>query len=210
MRIDYYLTPLSPFTYLAGDRLERIAEARGARVRYRPADMGRILAAGGTRPVPERPLARQEYRLQELERIARREGLPINLHPAHWPTDPVPGSLAIIAAQEAAEAGEPGDVGAVVRALLEACWARERDIAEAAVIADALDQAGFSPRLLDERTEPRAREIYEENTEAALAAGVFGAPFYIVGDARFWGQDRLSYLDEHLDRLTGEEEDRDD
>ena len=41
---------------------------------------------------------------------------------------------------------------------------------------------------------------YRANTEAAIAAGVFGAPFYVVDGEVFWGQDRLDYLDDHLDR----------
>ena len=48
----------------------------------------------------------------------------------------------------------------------------------------------------------KAEDTYRELTEAALAAEVFGAPFYIVGDERFWGQDRLDMLDWHLGRQT--------
>lgn len=206
MRIDYYFSPLSPFTYLAGDRLERIAEARGAQVDYRPVDIAAVFEEVGALPVPKRHRFRQEYRLQELERIARRTGLPINLAPANWPTDPVPAALAVIAAQDAARARGEGDPGAVARALLEACWARDLDVADPAVVGEALEAGGFEPRLMDAETEARAREIYDANTARALEAGVFGAPFYVVGDARFWGQDRLSYLDEHLDRLAGGEE----
>jgi 2-hydroxychromene-2-carboxylate isomerase len=210
MRIDYYFTPLSPFTYLAGDRLERIAEAREAEIDYHPVDMARIFEAVGGLPVHKRHPSRQAYRLQELERIARRTGMPINLHPAHWPTDPLPASLAIIAAQEAARENGGGDPGAVARALLEACWARDLDIADPKVVAEALSDAGFPADLVQGEREARAREIYAADTDRALEAGVFGAPFYIVGDARFWGQDRLSYLDEHLDRLSGREEERED
>ena len=37
----------------------------------------------------------------------------------------------------------------------------------------------------------------------AVEAGVFGGPFYIVreSDERFWGQDRLEFLDRHLASL---------
>ena len=43
-----------------------------------------------------------------------------------------------------------------------------------------------------------AEGIYQANTEAAIAAGVFGAPFYVVDGEMFWGQDRLDYLDDCL------------
>ena len=40
-----------------------------------------------------------------------------------------------------------------------------------------------------------AAETYANNLEEAVSRGVFGVPFYIVGDERFWGQDRLEDLD---------------
>jgi 2-hydroxychromene-2-carboxylate isomerase len=45
---------------------------------------------------------------------------------------------------------------------------------------------------------------YEKNLDDAVAAGAFGAPFYIVTDTdeRFWGQDRLEDLDYYLESLT--------
>jgi 2-hydroxychromene-2-carboxylate isomerase len=41
-------------------------------------------------------------------------------------------------------------------------------------------------------------ETYADNLERAVASGVFGSPFYLIGDERFWGQDRLDDLDAHL------------
>lgn len=189
--IDYYFTPLSPFAYLAGDGLETIAAKHGATIAYHPVNFMRVMETMGGLPVPKRHPARQSYRLQELPRIARRNGLPLTLHPAHWPTDPVPASAAIIAAERAGG----GDVGALARALLAACWAEEKDIADQAVVDAAVKNAGFDPAALD--IEAAKAEI-EPLTDKAIQAEVFGAPFYIVDGEKFWGQDRLVYLDDHL------------
>lgn len=194
MRIDYFFSAISPFAYLAGDRLERIAERHGAEVAYKPVDILALFARTGGTPPAERPPARQSYRLQELRRQAKKRGLPIVLQPAHFPTNAAPASYAIIAAQAAAQTGGQGDTGALVRAILAACWAEERDIAEDAVIREALAQAGFDPALAD-RGLLAGAETYARNLEDAVEAGVFGAPFYVVGDERFWGQDRLEDLD---------------
>lgn len=191
--IDYYLSTISPFAYLAGDRLERIAEAHGADIRYRPLDILALFQRTGGVPPGERHPARQAHRLQELRRQAAKRGMPINLQPAHFPTNPAPASYAVIAAQT----DGAGDVGALLRNLLAACWAEERDIAEDAVIRDCLERAGFDPALADKGLLSGA-EAYAANLEEAVAAGVFGAPFYVVGEERFWGQDRLEDLDLHL------------
>ena len=192
--VDYYFSTLSPFAYLAGDGLERIAARHGADVTYKPLDIMALFArTGGVAPADRHP-SRNAYRAQELARQARKRGLPINPGPAHWPTNPAPSSYAIIAAQNAGG----GDVGALVQSVLRACWAEERDIAEDEVVRDCLARAGFDPALADSGLLSGA-ETYAANLEDAVEAGVFGAPFYVVDSGQtFWGQDRLEDLDLHL------------
>lgn len=192
--IDYYFSTLSPFAYLAGSGLEEIAARHGASVTYKPLDIMALFArTGGTAPAERHP-SRNAYRAQELPRQARKRGLPLNLKPAHWPTNPAPSSYAIIAAQNAGG----GDVGALVQSVLRACWAEERDIAEDSVVRDCLQQAGFDPALADTGLLSGA-ETYAANLEEAVNAGVFGAPFYVLDSGQsFWGQDRLEDLDLHL------------
>lgn len=194
--IDYYLFPLSPFGYLAGMRLEEIAARRGARIVYKPVQLFRIFAATGTPLVKDRHVSRQKYRLMDAARVAKAAGLPINLQPRHWPTNPVPASAAIIAAQAAGG----GDLGALVHGFLRAVWAEERDIAEDAVVREGLAAAGFDPELADAGLLSGA-ETLERNTDEALRRMVFGAPSYVVGEEIFWGQDRLALLDAHLGEI---------
>ena len=191
-RIDYYFSVLSPFSYLAGLGLEEVAARRGATIAYRPMDIMKVFAETGGVPVPQRHPSRIAYRKQELRRISARRGLAFNLQPAHWPTNPVPASCALIAV---AEAG--GDAGALAHACLRAVWAEERDIGEAAVVAAILGEGGHDAAALAPAM-AAAEATYQANTEAAVAAGVFGAPFYVVDGEVFWGQDRLDYLDDHL------------
>jgi 2-hydroxychromene-2-carboxylate isomerase len=191
-RIDYYFSVLSPFTYLAGLGLEEVAARRGATIAYRPMDIMMLFAETGGVPVPQRHPSRIAYRKQELLRIAARRDLPFNLQPAHWPTNPVPASLAVIAV---AEAG--GDAGTLTHAFLRAVWAEERDIGDPAVVTAILGENGHDAAALAPAM-AAAEATYHTNTEAAKAAGVFGAPFYVVDGQLFWGQDRLDYLDDFL------------
>ncbi|GAB4385986.1 DsbA family protein [Albidovulum sp.] len=196
--IDYFFSTLSPFTYLAGTRLEEIAARHGADITYKPIDIGALFARTGGTPLPERHQSRREYRLQELTRQAARAGMKINLQPRYWPANAAPSSYAIISAQRAKADGAEGDLGGLVHAILRACWAEDRDIADEAVIRELLAQAGFDPDLAS-RGMVAAAESYAGNLEEAVSRGVFGSPFYITDDGqRFWGQDRLDDLDLHL------------
>ncbi len=193
-QIDYYFSTVSPYTYLAGNRLEEIAEKHGATITYKPLDILALFArTGGIHP-KERHVSRQEYRLQDMRRRAARADLPLNLQPAYWPANSAPSSYAIIAAQNAGG----GNLGQLVHSLTAACWAREKNIADEQVIRECLSAAGFDPDLVNSGLLEGA-ETYARNLEDAVSAGVFGAPFYITGnDERFWGQDRLDDLDRFL------------
>lgn len=194
--IDYFFSCVSPFTYLAGTRMEAVAAQHGATITYKPVDLPQLFArTGGVMPKDRHP-SRQEYRLQELRRGAAKAGVPMNLKPAHWPTNPAPTAYAIIAAQRAGG----GDLGGLVSFYTAACWAHERDIAQDDVVREGLAANGFDPGLADSGLLTGAEE-YAANLEEAVARGVFGAPFYIVGDERFWGQDRIDDLAAHLAAL---------
>lgn len=191
VQIDYFFGTISPYAYLAGMRMEEIAEKHGASITYKPVDLISLFSRTGGVPPKERHESRQAYRLQELRRQSVKAGLPMNLRPAHWPTNAAPSSYAIIAAIKAGG----GDIGALVHGILRACWAEERDIAQDDVVRDCLSGAGFDPDLADKGMLASA-ETYMRNLEDAVSAGVFGAPFYVVdGGERFWGQDRLDDLD---------------
>ena len=124
--IDCYFGTFSPFTYLAGLRLEEIAAKHGATVGYKPLDLMALFARTGGVPPKERHPNRQAYRLQELRRAVAKTGLPLNMQPAFFPTNPAPSSYAFIGAQKAGG----GDLGKLRFAIGRACWAEDKDIAE--------------------------------------------------------------------------------
>ena len=192
-QIDYFFSVLSPFAYLAGDRLEAIAARRNASIRYAPLDIMELFSRTGGVPPGQRHESRIAYRLQDLSRVASFNDMKINLAPRHWPTDPVPASVAIIRARS----GE-GDIGLLVQKILTACWLEERDIAVPEVIGTCLEASGFGQQT-NGMSVDEAQEVYSQNTEEAVSRNVFGSPSYVVGDQVFWGQDRLAHLDRFLE-----------
>lgn len=196
--IDYYFSTPSPWAYLAGDRLERIAASHGATITWKPVALSDlILKIENNQPRPERSPGRMAYRDQELARWAEHLGLPLNLRPRHFPVNGAPAAYAIIAAQAAG-----ADVGPLAHAIGRAVWAEDRDIADDTVLRAILSEQGLDPGLVDSGLLLGA-ETYARNLNEAAEAGVFGVPFYIIreSDQRFWGQDRLDFLDRALAQL---------
>ncbi|MEM8698070.1 MAG: 2-hydroxychromene-2-carboxylate isomerase [Pseudomonadota bacterium] len=194
-RIDYYLSLMSPWAYFAGNRLEQTAERHGAEIVYKPVDTAIVFPATGSLPLAERPPARKVYRLQELRRASAKTGMPYHEAPAHWPVDATPASTALIAL---AETG--GDAGGFAQAVLSAVWAEQCDVSDPEVLAELISATGADPTALSDAM-THAEAAYRTYSEEAAARGVFGVPFYIVGEEMFWGQDRLDDLDWHLGRI---------
>ena len=192
--IDLFFSTLSPYAYLAGTRVEDVAKKHGATIAYKPFDIVALFGRTGGTPPKDRHISRVELRAQELVRQAKKLGMPLNLQPAHLPTNAAPSSYAIIAAQNAGG----GDMGKLTHAILRAVWAEEKNIAEDTVVRACLEEAGFDPSLADSGLLSGA-ETYAANLEEAVKRGVFGSPFYIIDqDQRFWGQDRIDDLDATL------------
>ncbi len=193
--IDYYFATISPFTYLVGTRPAEIAAKHGATITYKPLDIMGLFSRTGGIPPKDRHPNRQEYRLQDMRRRAALLNMPLNLKPAHFPTNMAPSSYAIIAAQHAGG----GDLAKLVADVTAAVWAGDKDIAQDDVIRACLIEAGFDGDLVDKGMLASAEE-YASNLEDAVAKGVFGAPFFITDtDERFWGEDRMADLEVHLE-----------
>lgn len=191
--ITYVFTSHSPWTYLGHAAFLDIARRHGAAVEYRPVPLGAIFAETGGQPLAKRHPVRQRYRLVELQRWRARRGLPLNLHPQFFPVDPVLADRLAIAI---AEAG--GDPDPFLRRVFAAVWAEERNLADPATIADLAAASGIGPELQARAGAPEIAAAYQRNREMAEAAGVFGAPSYILNGELFWGQDRLDLLDDAL------------
>lgn len=193
--IDYYFATQSPWTYLGHERFVRIAREAGATVRVRPADYGKVFPVSGGLPLGKRAPQRQAYRLVELRRFSEFLGIALNPQPRFFPVAGDDAARLIIAVD-----GQDGEDAALrlSGAVFAAVWAQEKDIASADVLAQLLRECGLPAGRLDESRSSSVQQRYDANSAAAIDAGVFGAPSYVVEGEIFWGQDRLDFLQRKL------------
>ena len=193
--VDYYFTPVSPWTYLGHARFAQLLRDTGSAVKVRPVDFGAIFPVSGGLPLPKRAPQRQAYRLIELARFRDALGVPLNVQPAHFPVSGDLASRLIIAVDQADGALPALDLAG---RLGRAVWAEERNIADAATLATLLAEAGLPADRLAQAEAPAVAERYAADTREAIAAGVFGAPSYVIDGEIFWGQDRLDFVARRL------------
>ncbi|HEX2886281.1 2-hydroxychromene-2-carboxylate isomerase [Vineibacter terrae] len=193
----------SPWAYFAGPRLQDIVRRHRVKLVLKPYDFQAVVPRTGGVPLRTRPQPRRTYHALELDRWRRHLGMPLNLEPRHYPqvvTDPDwnkrPGWM-VIAAQNAGL-----DAFRLSHALLRALWAEERDTAAPHVRRQIGDENGFDgAALVLAETSPAVQALYKQYSDEAEALGVFGAPTFVIEGERFWGQDRLDFVDRALDSL---------
>ncbi|MDB5869531.1 MAG: oxidoreductase [Polaromonas sp.] len=196
MTVDYYFTPQSPWAYLGHARFAQIARATGAAVRVLPIDLGgKVLPISGGLPLGQRAPQRQAYRLLELKRHSDFLRLPLNVKPKFFPVSGDDASRLIIAVDlhDGLEAAMK-----ISGAVFTAVWAEERHIANEKVLAELLAECGLDAVRLEQSYSQAVQERYEANTTNAIAAGIFGAPSYLIAGELFWGQDRLDFVERRL------------
>jgi 2-hydroxychromene-2-carboxylate isomerase len=194
--VDYYFSPISPWTYLGHARFADMAKRRGAAIRVKPTDFGKVFPVSGGVPVAKRAPQRQAYRLVELKRFRDHLKLPLNLQPKFFPVPADQAAHLIIAA------GRAGGSDAAMRlagALLRACWAEERNIADADTLSAICKEQGMNAGELAAAAQSEAvKAEYDGYTQEAMARNVFGAPSYVIDGEIFWGQDRLEFVERAL------------
>lgn len=194
--IDYFFTPQSPWTYLGHERFVTMAKAAGARVKVLPVNLGgKVFPVSGGLPLAQRAPQRQAYRLVELQRFSAHLGVPLNLHPKHFPVPDTAAARLIIAVDlhDGADAAL-ALTGAVTRAV----WVDELDIADESTLAALLATLGLPAQRLADAQAQAVQARYEADTQRAIDTGVFGAPTYAIEGELFWGQDRLDFVQRRL------------
>ena len=194
--VDYYFSPQSPWAYLGHARFVAMARDARAAVRVMPVDLGgRVFSRSGGLALGQRAPQRQAYRLLELKRYSDYLDAPLHQQPTYFPVSGDDASRLIIAAD--LQLGSAAAL-AITGSILAAVWAQQRNIADESVLLQLLQECGLSADLLEQSHRQATQERYEENTQAAIDAGVFGAPSYVIEGEIFWGQDRLDFVQRKL------------
>lgn len=204
IQLDCFYSLSSPWAYFAGPQLQDIVRRHQVKLVLKPYDFQLVVPQTGGIPLKTRPDARRSYHALELARWRDYLGMPMNLEPAHYPkgvaTDvnwnKKPGWMVIAAQLQGL------DAFALSHALLRALWAEERDTSLAEVRIAIANAAGYDGEALHalENSEP-VQAAYNRYTAEAIEQGIFGSPIFVLNGERFWGQDRLMFVERALDKL---------
>lgn len=190
--VEFFYDFGSPTVYLAATQLPAIAAAVGATIDWRPMLLGGVFKSTGNQSPVVVP-AKAAYMNNDLERFAKRYGVPFRFNP-HFPINTLALMRGAVAYQDDVVASST-----YRDAIFMAIWVEARNLNEPDVIGQVLSDAGLDPaELMNRIGQQNVKDQLIANTEEAVNRGVFGAPTFFVGERMFFGQDRLDFVAEAL------------
>jgi 2-hydroxychromene-2-carboxylate isomerase len=190
-QLEFFFDYVSPYSHVANAAVKGVIARTGARLVIRPMFLGGVMQATGNRP-PGTVAAKARYMTEDLARCTQRYGLELSMNP-HFPMNTRGLTRATIGL-----AADPARQQAFIDACFELCWGGETPIdpADPEALSQGLAARGFDPADIQARAEDSGnRDALRANTEEAVARGVFGSPSFFVGDALFFGHDRLDFAE---------------
>jgi len=190
---EFFFDVGSPASYLAWTQMPTLCAQAGATLVYKPMLLGGVFQATGNSS-PAMVAAKGRYMTVDLGRFAKRYGVEFRMNP-HFPINTLQLMRGVIGIQ----LRQPARFGAFLSAVFTALWVKGANLNDPAVTATTLVEAGFDPaEVFAMVNDADIKAALKANTEEAVARGVFGAPTVFVGDAMFFGQDRLDFVREAL------------
>jgi 2-hydroxychromene-2-carboxylate isomerase len=191
--VQFYFDFSSPYSYIASEWIDALAARHGRPVRWHAMLLGATFQVTGLKPPVEFPLKR-EYFLRDFARSARFEGVPF-VQPRPFP----------IATTHAArlfwwlDARDEKAAVAWARAALRGYFARGVALDDPAALKALAAASGLDADAAEAAwNDPAVKARLKQANEAAIAAGVFGVPFFIVDGEPFWGNDRKPQIERFL------------
>ncbi len=196
MQVEFHFEFGSPNAYLAHRVLPGIAARTGATVRYVPVLLGGVFKATGNRSPMEAFAGirnKPEYERLETERFIRRHRIEGYVRNPFFPVN----TLQLMRGAVAAEMD--GFLDRYVNAMFHHMWEAPKRMDEPEVIRGALTASGFdADAVMARMQDPAVKAKLIANTEASVARGAFGSPTFFIGDAMWFGKDRLRDVEEAL------------
>jgi 2-hydroxychromene-2-carboxylate isomerase len=192
--VDFWFDFSSPYSYIANEWIDALAARHGRTVRRHAILLGATFQAAELKSPVSYPIKR-EYSVADFARSARFEGLPYKL-PA---TFPIPTQNAARVFWWLHDTVSPPAAADWARAAFRAYWTRGVLLSDAVALKALAVESGLDAEAAEAAWNDTAwKQRLKTENDAAIAAGVFGAPFFMVDGEPFWGNDRKAQLERWL------------
>lgn len=195
--VEFYFDLGSPYSYLAYYRLLQMAEQQEIQIVYKPILLGGVFKATGNRSPIEIPV-KGAYSILDMQRWAEYYQIPMQMNP-HFPMN----TLTLMRILTGVQLLHLEKFEQVLKLLFDAMFGTPQNLNEPTVLAEVLKPSGFSVEdIMSMVQSDVVKQKLITETEQAILRGIFGAPTFFVGDEMYWGQDRLHFVEQALNKAS--------
>lgn len=197
--ILFFLEFSSPYAYIGANMIEAVAEKHGRGVVWKPISLAHVWRSigYGRDNLPKQKL---DYMLADWTRFAALQGVPLR-QPRTFPIDAKLARLVFYRL----EGRDPALARRFALAAMARYWGQGETITEVADLSGIAQNLRIDVRELEAaQSDAEAKQKQIEAGNLAVQKGVFGTPFFFIGDEGFWGADRIDHLDRWLSGRAGE------
>ena len=195
--VEFYFDLGSPYSYLAYYRLLQIAEQQEIQIVYKPILLGGVFKATGNRSPIEIPV-KGVYSILDMQRWAEYYQIPMQMNP-HFPMN----TLTLMRILTGVQLLHLEKFEQVLKLLFDGMFGTPQNLNEPTVLAEVLKPSGFSVEdIMSIVQSDVVQQKLITETEQAIQRGLFGAPTFFVGDEMYWGQDRLHFVEQALNKAS--------
>jgi 2-hydroxychromene-2-carboxylate isomerase len=181
--LEFFYDIGSPYSYLAATRVDAIAADCRATLVWRPFLVGAVFKATEN-TAPAFNAAKARYMSIDLIRWGTYYDIPFHIR--------LPPTNTLLPMRVLAGLSE-AELPATTMALFHAVWVDQADPADSALLTRLV-----GPEAVARAEQPDVKAALRATTDEAVRRGAFGAPTFFIGDAMFFGNDRLPFVEQAL------------
>ena len=188
--IDFYFDIISPYSYIAHKKIQKIKEHQKVIFNYKPILLGGLHNLAGIN-APAFNKFKIKNMQSDCELVSKKNDISFK-----WNLKFPINSLPIMRGYLSVEDGQKEDY---LNIFFDAYWRDNLDLSSDKEFSKLLESLKIDSKIFFEKiTQQSIKDTLKKFTNDAFEKEVFGAPTFIVNNKIFWGQDRLEYALEEL------------
>ena len=188
--IDFYFDVISPYSYIAHKKIQKIKESQKVIFNYKPILLGGLHNLAGIN-APAFNKYKMKNMQSDCELVSKKNNISF-IWSSKFPINSLSIMRGYISLNETQKDG-------YLNTFFDAYWKGNLDISSEKEFSELLGSLKIDSKIFFEKIKQQSiKDDLKKLTSDAFEKEVFGAPTFIVNNKIFWGQDRLEYALEEL------------
>tara|TARA_B100000945_G_scaffold321343_1_gene335328 strand:- start:1896 stop:2483 length:588 start_codon:yes stop_codon:yes gene_type:complete len=191
--IEFYFDFSSPYAYIGFKEIKKFEKKNLFKIKYMPVFLGGLHNSAGITPAAFINL-KSKYMIKDTKLVSKKKKISFSFN-SYFPIKTVNFMRGVIIA-------EKDNIEKIyIEKIFDAIWKDGLNMNDPEVINKVLKNIDLNPELfLSKAKDQKNKDMLRKLTDQALKKEIFGVPTYVINKKIFWGQDRLSYAVDEIDK----------